>query len=130
MYKIVFEDSEDQECLSKIIEKVTGGIFTSTAIEFTNTPKHEVSYGLLVDRHGATDLNIKERSFETVLGESVMAGKSKIGIVSKLNPDNDWRVKDLTEIDSFVKSLQAYSKISVKLTQKLLGDLEGHVNAS
>ena len=129
LYKIVFEDSEDQECLSKIIEKVTGGIFTSTAVEFTNTPKHEVSYGLLVDRHGATDLNIKERSFETVLGEDVVAGKNKIGIVSKLNPDNEWRIKDISQLKNFLKHLQAYAKIPVKLTKKFEGDLEGKINA-
>ena len=65
-----------------MIEKVTGGIFSSVSIEFTNTPKHEVSYGLLVDQQGSTDLNIKERSYETVLGEEVIVGKSKIEIVS------------------------------------------------
>jgi hypothetical protein len=130
LYKIVFEDAEAQEGLSKMVEKVTKGVFNSVSIEFTQAPKHEVSYGLLVATEGSKDLNIKERSFETVLGESVTAGKSKIGIVSKLNPDNDWRVKDLTQINSFVKSLQAYSKISVKLTQKFSGDLEGHINAS
>ena len=130
LYKIVFEDAEAQEGLSKMVEKVTKGVFNSVSIEFTQAPKHEVSYGLLVATEGSKDLNIKERSFETVLGESIMAGKSKIGVLSKLNPDNDWRVKDLKEIDSFVKSLQAYSKISVKLTQKFSGDLEGRINAS
>ena len=129
LYKVVFEDSEDQECLSKIIEKVTGGIFTSTAVEFTNTPKHEVSYGLLVDRFGATDLNIKERSFETVLGEDVVVGKSKIGVVSKLNPDNEWRVKDISQLQKFLDYLRSYSKISVKLSNKFKGDLEGKINA-
>ena len=129
MYKIVFEDSEDQEGLAKMIEKVTAGVFNSIAIEFTNTPKHEVSYGLLVDRKGSTDLNIKERSFETVLGEDVMSGKTKIGIVSQLNPDNEWRIKDISQLKNFLKYLQAFSKIPIKLTKKFEGDLEGKINA-
>ena len=131
LYKVVFEDSEDQEGLSKIIEKVTGGIFTSIGIVFTDTPKHEVSYGLLVDKKGATDLDLTDRSHETVLGEDVMVGKEKIGTVSGLNKvvDNPWRVKDITQLKTFLKYLQAYSKIPVKLTKKFEGDLEGKINA-
>ena len=76
-----------------MIEKVTGGIFTSIGIVFTDTPKHEVSYGLLVDKTGATDLDLTDRSHETVLGEDVMVGKEKIGTVSGLNKvvDSPWR---------------------------------------
>ena len=129
LYKIVFEDSEDQEGLSKMIEKMTGGIFTSIGIVFTEAPKHEVSYGLLVDQEGATDLNIKERSHETVLGEDVMVGKNKIGIVSQLDPETKWRVKDITQLKTFLKYLKAYSKIPVTLTKKFEGDVEGKINS-
>ena len=129
LYKIVFEDSEDQEGLSKMIEKMTGGIFTSIGIVFTDAPKHEVSYGLLVDQEGATDLNIKERSHETVLGEDVMVGKNKIGIVSQLDPETKWRVKDITQLKTFLKYLKAYSKIPVTLTKKFEGDVEGKINS-
>ena len=129
LYKVVFEDKDAQEGLSKIIEKVTDGIFASVSIEFTQAPKHEVSYGLLVSAEGATDLNIKERSHETVLGERVMIGKSKVNILSKLNPDNEWRVKDISELKNFIKYLQVYSKVAVKLTKKFESDLEGKINA-
>jgi hypothetical protein len=129
LYKIVFEDSEDQEGLSKMIEKMTGGIFTSIGIIFTEAPKHEVSYGLLVDQEGATDLNIKERSHETVLGEDVMVGKNKVGIVSQLDPNTKWRVKDITQLKTFLKYLKAYSQIPVTLTKKLEGDIEGKINS-
>ena len=129
LYKIVFEDSEDQEGLSKMIEKMTGGIFTSIGIVFTEAPKHEVSYGLLVDQEGATDLNIKERSHETVLGEDVMVSKNKIGIVSQLDPETKWRVKDITQLKTFLKYLKAYSKIPVTLTKKFEGDVEGKINS-
>jgi len=129
LYKIVFEDSEDQEGLSKMIEKMTNGIFTSIGIVFTEAPKHEVSYGLLVDQEGATDLNIKERSHETVLGEDVMVGKNKIGIVSQLDPETKWRVKDITQLKTFLKYLKAYSKIPVTLTKKFEGDVEGKINS-
>ena len=129
LYKIVFEDADDQAGLSKMIEKVTGGIFTSIGIVFTDTPKHEVSYGLLVDKQGATDLDLTDRSHETVLGEDVIVGKSKIGIVSGLDADKQWRVKDISQLKTFLKYLQAYSKIPVKLTKKFEGDLEGKINA-
>lgn len=129
LYKIVFEDNDEQVGLSKMVEKITGGLFKSISVEFTNTPKHEVSYGLLVDRTGATDLNIKERSYETILGEDVASGKSKIGVVSQLDPEKEWRIKGITNIKSFLKYLQAYSKISIKLTKKFEGDLEGKINA-
>lgn len=129
LYKIVFEDNDEQVGLSKMVEKITGGLFKSISVEFTNTPKHEVSYGLLVDRTGATDLNIKERSYETILGEDVASGKSRIGVVSQLDPEKEWRIKGITNIKSFLKYLQAYSKISIKLTKKFEGDLEGKINA-
>ena len=129
LYKIVFEDADDQAGLSKMIEKVTGGIFTSIGIVFTDTPKHEVSYGLLVDKQGATDLDLTDRSHETVLGEDVIVGKNKIGIVSGSDADKQWRVKDISQLKTFLKYLQAYSKIPVKLTKKFEGDLEGKINA-
>ena len=112
-----------------MIEKVTGEVFTSIAVEFTNTPKHEVAYGLLVAREGSKDLNIETRSYETVLGEDVVEGKNKIGIVSELNPEKEWRVKDILQLKTFLKYLQAYSKIPVKLTKKFEGDIEGRLNA-
>ena len=131
LYKIVFEDSEDQESLSQMINKVTGDIFTKgVSIEFTHAPKHEVSYGLLVDKTGATELDLTDRSHETVIGEDVMVGKDKVGIVSKLNPDSPWRVKDITQLKTFLKYLKAYSKIPVNLTKKFEGDLEGKINAA
>jgi len=130
LYKIIFEDAEDQEGLSKMIKKVTPkDVFDSISIEFTQTPKHEVAYGLLVEAEGSKDLNIKPKSQENVLGEAVMAGKSKIDILSKLNPNNQWRVKDLSKLDNFIELLRANSGISVKLIQKFLGDLEGKINA-
>ena len=58
-----------------------------------------------------------------------MAGKSKIDILSKLDPNNQWRVKDLSQLDNFIGLLQANSRIPVKLTQKFKGDLEGKINA-
>ena len=127
--QIAIKDKEAQESLSKIIEEITDGIFGSVSIEFTQAPKHEVSYGLLVATEGATDLNIKERSHETVLGESVMTGKSKVNILSKLDPDKEWRVKDISELKNFIKYLQVYSKVAVKLTKKFESDLEGKINA-
>ena len=47
---------------------------------------------MLVDKTGATDLDLTDRSHETVLGEDVLVGKTKIGIVSGLDPDKQWRV--------------------------------------
>ena len=101
LYKIVFDDSAEQERLAKMIEKVTGGAFESIALEFTHTPKHEVSYGLLVDKFGATDLNVKEKSHETVLGEDIMSGKNKVNIISALDPNKAWRIKDISQLKTF-----------------------------
>jgi len=58
-----------------------------------------------------------------------MDGKSKIDILSKLNPNNQWRIKDLSQLNTFIKYLLAYSKIPVKLSKKFEGDLEGKINA-
>ena len=129
LYKIVFEDTEEQEGLSKMVEKVTKGVFNSVSIEFTQAPKHEVSYGLLVATEGSKDLNIKERSFETILGEDVVVGKSKIGIVSKLNPDDEWRIKDISQLKAFKKNLESYSNISFNINKKFEDDLVGKINA-
>ncbi len=63
------------------------------------------------------------------MGEDVIVGKSKIGIVSGLDADKQWRVKDISQLKTFLKYLQAYSKIPVKLTKKFEGDLEGKINA-
>ena len=87
-------------------------IFTKgVSIEFTHAPKHEVSYGLLVDKTGATELDLTDRSHETVIGEDVMVGKDKIGIVSELNkPDSPWRVKDITQLKTFLKIFKSIFK--------------------
>ena len=68
-------------------------------------------------------------SLETVLGEDVVVGKEKIGIVSKLDADSQWRVKDITQLKTFLDYLKGFSKIPVKLTKKFEGDLEGKINA-
>ena len=73
--------------------------------------------------------DLTDRSHETVLGEDVVVGKEKIGIVSKLDADSQWRVKDIAQLKNFLKYLQAYSKIPVKLSKKFEGDLEGKINA-
>ena len=79
---------------------------------------------MLVDKTGATDLDLTDRSHETVLGEDVLVGKTKIGIVSGLDPEKQWRVKDISQLKNFLKYLQAYSKIPVKLTKNLKGILK------
>ena len=61
-----------------MIEKVTDGAFESIAIEFTNTPKHEVSYGLLVDKFGATDLNVKKNLMKQYLVKILCQVKIKL----------------------------------------------------
>ncbi len=43
--------------------------------------------------------------------------------------DSEWRIKDISQLKNFLKLLQAYSKIPVKLTKKFEGDLEGKINA-
>ena len=108
--------------------KVTNGIFTSTGIVFTETPKHEVSYGLLVDKKGATDLDLTDRSHETVLGEDVVVSKQTVNIVSDLDPDKQWRVKDISQLKTFkiFKSIFSYTN---KAYKKFEGDLEGKINA-
>ena len=54
--------------------------------------------------------------------------KDKVGIVSQLDPETKWRVKDITQLKTFLKYLKAYSKIPVSLTKKLEGDIEGKIN--
>ena len=46
-----------------------------------------------------------------------------------MDPEKQWRVKDISQLKNFLKYLQAYSKIPVKLTKKFEGDLEGKINA-
>ena len=38
-------------------------------------------------------------------------------------------MKDITQLKTFLKYLQSFSKIPVKLTKKFEGDLEGKINA-
>ena len=42
---------------------------------------------------------------------------------------SDTPLKDISHLKTFLKYLQAYSKIPVKLTKKFEGDLEGKINA-
>ena len=58
-----------------------------------------------------------------------MVAKNKVAIVSDLDPDKQWRVKDISQLKTFLKYLQAYSRIPIKLTKKLEGDIEGKINA-
>ena len=84
---------------------------------------------MLVDKKGATDLDLTDRSHETVLGEDVVVSKQTVNIVSDLDPDKQWRVKDISQLKTFLKYLKAYSLIPIKLTKKFEGDLEGKINA-
>ena len=57
-----------------------------------------------------------------------MSGKNKVGVISDLDPNKPWRIKDVSKLKTF-KIFASYSKIQVKLTKKLEGDLEGKINA-
>ena len=58
-----------------------------------------------------------------------LSGKTKVGIVSDLDPDKQWRVNDISQLKTFLKYLQAYSRIPIKLTKKFESDVEGKINA-
>ena len=73
---------------------------------------------MLVDKKGATDLDLTDRSHETVL-EDVVVSKQTVNIVSDLDPDKQWRVKDISQLKTFLKYLKAYSLIPIKLTKNL-----------
>ena len=57
-----------------------------------------------------------------------LVGKIPAGISSQLDPETKWRVKDITQLKTFLKYLKAYSKIPVTLTKKFEGDIEGKIN--
>ena len=58
----------------------------------------------------------------------ILSGKNKVGVISDLDPNKPWRIKDISKLKTFLKYLH-HSKIPVKLTKKLEGDLEGKINA-
>ena len=83
--------------------------------------------GILQNRTPASQKHTSWLLSETVLGEQIMSGKDKVGIISDLDPNKPWRIKDVSELKTFLKYLQSFSKIPVKLTKKLEGDLEGKI---
>lgn len=130
LYKIIFQDEEEQAGISKLMQKATKGIFKSIAFEFTQFPKHEVSYGLLVNTEGATDLNVKEKSNEVVLGEQVTIGKNSSSLLSQLDPnEKTWRISKLTELENYLELLQSSCKIKPNITAKFKNDMIGSMNA-
>lgn len=130
LYKIIFQDEEEQAGIAKLVQKATKGVFKSISFEFTKFPKHEVSHGLLVNTEGATDLNVKEKSNEVVLGEQITIGSKSSSLLSQLDPaEKSWRISKLSELENYLELLQASCKIKPNVTAKFKNDMIGSMNA-
>jgi hypothetical protein len=105
---MIFRDLVGREALGKALrmfQEVADLPVPPMASKFSDDPKHEVAYGLLVDRdHPRTQLHLERVRFEAILGEEMYAGERKLlpnvpapkDILAK---DVTWKVRDLPELE-------------------------------
>ena len=129
LFKHVFRDKKTQARLLSIFTAAAGECFSSVRIIFSDRPKHEVAYGLLVDEVGLATEGYKRGG---ILGESVMVGDTPLAPdanISTLAGAPHWGVRQLTEIPILIDELRRALEIDVEWSQSLNDDIARDVNA-
>lgn len=90
-----------------IFKKAAGLEIGELTFHYSSNPKHEVAYGLLVPRRGATDLNLKDSCPAVILGERLLIGNRPTEYYESLqtgDEDEVWHLQGLPCFEDFLKS--------------------------
>jgi hypothetical protein len=117
--------------LDIFMDAAGGGIDTASFI-FTDAPKHEVAYGLLVDPTDDMELDlISKRCENALIGEAVQVGEDSYPPetkVSNLDIHQTWRIGDMPNTDEFLKSVERNLNIRLKMDPAVKGNMIGAIN--
>jgi hypothetical protein len=135
LYKTLFSDTlvdlEERQGALGVFADATDGIINSASFIFSEDPKHEVAYGLLVEATGQANLNLDERSLDMIIGEELDVGgnaESSETLISDLHADRDWRVNDFPSTSQMLDSIQKNLGIVAHLNSEVKSELSGRVN--
>jgi hypothetical protein len=133
LYKVIFNDEEDQRALKDFLADASGGSLKSDQIKFsfTENPKHEVSHGLLVEEIGTTNLDLSKQSHTLILGEEIDCGGNTVKATSsieELNIDEEWRILNLNNVRVFADKLKNNAGYVMDITRQLENKIVGNIN--
>ena len=137
LYKVMFGDdfgsSSDASQILDIFSDAAAGAADSASLVFTEDPKHEVAYGLLVETSGGTNLDTESRYKDVILGEALEVGGESVSdstVVSDLDPQSDWRITNLPGLKDFLLKLEEHRGLELVLSDEMENEVIGMVNGS
>lgn len=103
-----------------VFKDAAPGLIAGSKAVFSDRPKHEVAYGLLVERRGAQELATEGyRVAKTILGEAVRVGDKQLPFDATngdLTIAPEWQGVNLDQLKAFLESVNRHSDIRVELT--------------
>jgi len=133
LYKELFPIPGGLDTLCGLMRRPDGTGIRPTRISFTDQPKHEVAYGLLVDVRGATDLVIDDADKRLLVGEPVLQGDRIMAAgtpVSALEIGADWRIEGTPTLDAFLRRLDGEVGLRVALNEADRERIRSAVNSA
>lgn len=133
LFSTLFPDEASLGLVLRALERRSGGIIGSAHVTFTRDPKHEVAYGLLVDEHGAQNLDTAARCRDTIAGEEVAVDGTMVSsaaVLHDLSPAQPWRVGSLKSIQAFVSDINDVAEFRIKWSDQLADNILQEANRS
>jgi hypothetical protein len=139
LFKTLFYDDDadldEQQGVLGVFVDATGGVIDSASFIFSEDPKHEVAYGLLVEATGQAKLNLDERSLDIIIGEELDVGGEMSSsetlistLISNLKADHDLRINDFPSTIQLLDSIKKNLSVVVHLDSGMKNELSGRVN--
>jgi hypothetical protein len=135
LFKTLFSDDlvdlEARQGVLEVFADATDNLINSASFVFSEDPKHEVAYGLLVETTGQANLSLDERSLDMIIGEELdVGGKSSSAetLISDLPTDRDWRINDFPSTTQLLDSIQRHLGVVVHLNSEVKSEISGRVN--
>jgi hypothetical protein len=119
LYKSLFDLNGQRSQLDPslgALQDAAPGLIGGAQLVYSDRPKHEVAYGLLVPQQGALGLDVEADDYrvkDIILGEEVRSGDSLLrydSVTRELGIAGEWQVLDLNELKAFVASLEHHSR--------------------
>jgi hypothetical protein len=140
LFRNLFDDEEDKQEFISLFRSATGQAFGTSQINFSNQPKHEVAFGLVVAgdewdrRYDAKD---RAKSVAVPAGEFFLrpgedATKKDTAALwadmRTFDPSKPWEVSGLDGLEDFLKLARRYLRIDVKMAAGVPDSIEKIVN--
>jgi hypothetical protein len=124
---LIFRSVGDQrELYREYFSKVSGLEIGNLDFHMSGLPKHEVSFGMLVPRGGASRLVINKTYDHCVLGEAIQIGentKDGLDVLATDDLDKEWQVSSLPRFAEFLEAYASTFRRSVLMTERVRADL-------